>query len=121
MGEWTIRPDPGRRNLRLSELSPVARERALRVMYQASQHRIARLRSQLEEARQTGRPVPASEPDNHQEALLADPDAEPEELDAAWTGREYRLGPDPDPQKQALVNALSIAVVRLRALKTRDD
>jgi hypothetical protein len=113
--------DQGTQNLRLSRLSPEARARALRIMYDASQERIARLRGQLEGAPQAGRPMPALEHDRPGDATLADPDAEPEELAAAWASREYRLGPDPDPQKQALVNALWIAVARIQALKTRDD
>lgn len=113
--------DPGPTSLRLSALSPSAREQALRIMLRSSQNRIARLRGQLEEARQAGWLVPTAQHDNPKDELLTDQDAEPQELADAWASREYRLGPDLDPQKQALVNALWIAVARIKALKTGDD
>jgi hypothetical protein len=90
------------------------------IMLHVSQSRNARLRGQLEEARQAGWYEPTSQHGNPDDDLLTDPDAEPGELAEAWAAREYRLGPDPDPQKQALVNALWIAVTRIKVLKTRD-
>ena len=112
--------DLGTTSLRLSALSPSAREQALRIMLRGSQARFTRLQGELEEARQAGLLVPTSQRDKPEGEVLMDPDAEPQELADAWAGREYRLGPDPDPEKQALVNALWIACARIKALKTGD-
>ncbi len=119
---WEAGPstsDPGTANLRLSALPLEVREKALWIMLRASHDRIARLRSELEQARQDAC-APSSHHHNPGDEVLVDLDAEPQDLADAWVSREYRIGPEPDREKQALVNALWIATTRIKALENRD-